>query len=99
MPKQSIFVKKEKESDVEKPCTEFAEQCGWIARKSMWISHNGCPDHFYARRGRIMLVEYKAPGKPLRADQEVEIAALRAAGVEVHVIDNLEDGYELFARP
>lgn len=74
---------------------ERAEQRGWLVRKVQWLGRRRAPDRFLARGGRVMLVELKQPGEPARVDQAREIAALRAAGVEVHLIDNLRDGYAL----
>jgi hypothetical protein len=100
MPRKNPFVTKkldlELESEIEIPASDFAERCGWVSRKLSWFGRKDAPDRFYARRGRILLIEYKRPGEKPRGTQADEIALLREAGVEVHVIDNLEAAYALF---
>lgn len=85
-----------REIEIERPASEYAERRGWFEVKIMQTSSRGFPDRFYARRGRVVLVEYKAPGKPATEQQAKRHRELRAAGVEVHVIDNLEAAYALF---
>lgn len=84
-----------READIERAACHYAEARGWFQIKIMRASKNGFPDRFYARGGRVVLVEYKAPGEKPGAQQLRRHAELRAAGVEVHVIDNLEDARAL----
>lgn len=84
------------ESVMEQLLFERATKSGWLHRKLKWIGRRNAPDRFFAKDGRVMLVELKQPGEAPRPGQEREIAILRAAGVVVHVIDNLRDGYALF---
>ncbi len=83
------------EREVERPASEYAERRGWFEVKIEKTSKRGFPDRFYARGGRIILVEYKRPTKDATTQQKKRHRELRAAGVEVHVIDNLRDAYEL----
>lgn len=85
-----------REIEIEQPASEFAERRGWFEIKIMEASKRGFPDRFYARRGRVVLVEYKSPGEEPTTQQARRHRELRAAGVEVHVIDNLEAARELF---
>jgi hypothetical protein len=57
---------------------------------------NGCPDYWFFNGGRIIIVEFKAPGKPRKMQQELRASDLAKAGFEVHVIDNADDGRALF---
>lgn len=85
------------EKDIEAADRRAAKAAGWLVVKIMRASPNGFPDRFYAKAGRIVLIEWKKPGdrgKPggrLSEQQKQRHAELRAAGVEVHVCDNLED--------
>lgn len=85
-----------REIEIERPASVYAESRGWFEVKIMQTSKRGFPDRFYARKGRIVLVEYKAPGEKPTAQQLKRHSELRAQGVEVHVIDNLEDAHALF---
>jgi len=80
------------ESYVERKVCEFAESLGWLVRKLSWIGRRGAPDRLFIRGGRIVLIEFKRPGGVLELHQEREIARLRAAGAEVHVIDTVAAG-------
>jgi hypothetical protein len=85
-----------REIEIERPASQYAELRGWFEVKIMQASKRGFPDRFYARAGRVVLVEYKAPGEQASTQQAKRHRELRAAGVEVHVIDNLEVARELF---
>lgn len=85
------------ESYIESTVTHYAVGRGWLSRKLQWIGRNGAPDRFYVRKGKVIFVEFKATGKFPRPDQRLEHERLRGQGMEVHVIDNLQDGYDLFA--
>lgn len=75
---------------------EYAESRGWIFRKLKFIGKRGAPDRMFAKEGRVMFVELKAPGEPPSVGQVREMRELRAAGLEVHLIDNLNSGCALF---
>lgn len=80
-----------RERSVEKPCKTLAESHGWLVRKHRTPGHNGAPDDWFAKNGRIFFVEFKAPDKEPRLDQIIQHNAMRAAGLTVYVIDNKED--------
>lgn len=82
--------------DIEQPACEYARSRGWLIEKVVSNSRRGWPDRFCARARRIMLVEFKRPGKEPTKQQLERHAELRAAGVEVHYIDTLEDAKQLF---
>ncbi len=98
------------EATVERKDRERRTAAGWFVDKIMKTARNGFPDRFYARaqpedvcpccgRGRVVLIEWKRPGGRPRGQQDKRIAELRAAGVEVYVLDNLEDADAVFDRP
>lgn len=83
------------ERDIEQPAIKFAESRGWKVRKVRWLCRRGAPDRFFARKGRIIFIEFKAPDEVLDVHQQIEIAELRLEGLEVFVVDNLRAAYEI----
>lgn len=90
------------EGTIEKADRAIAKAAGWFVEKVMKCGRNGFPDRFYARakpqdvcpccrRGRVLLIEWKRPGGVVSEQQKLRHAELRKAGVEVHVVDNVED--------
>lgn len=84
-----------KESDIEKPACVYAEKRGWWVKKLKWVATNDAPDRIFAREGRVIFIEFKAQGKPAREAQLLEHDEMRAAGMEVYVVDTLARAYEL----
>lgn len=80
------------ETHVEVEVTLKAEKRGWFWRKLQWIGRRDAPDKFFAKGGRVVLIEFKRPGKAPRITQGHEHDRLRAAGVEVYVVDNVRQG-------
>lgn len=78
-----------KEGKIERYFVEQVEAHGGLVRKAMWVGRRGCPDRFWALK-RNGFAEIKAPGCRLDPHQQREIARLKSAGVEVHVIDSIE---------
>lgn len=76
------------ESPMEEWVCGEAEKAGWLQRKLKWIGRRNAADRFFAKDGRVVLIEFKRPGEKPRATQAKEIELLKAAGVEVHVCDN-----------
>lgn len=76
------------ESPIEEWACEKAENTGWLVRKLRWIGRTSACDRFFAKDGRVVLIEFKRPDKAPTPTQEREIQRLRDAGVEVHVVDN-----------
>lgn len=84
------------EKYIERDGCAYAERRGWKEYKVVSPSCKGFPDRFYCRRGRILLVEWKREGEDATRQQKRRHAELRAEGVEVYVIDNLDYAYALF---
>lgn len=91
-----FFVKSVLESEIEKAGCAYARRRGWREWKVTSPSARGFPDRFYARRGRIVLVEWKQPGEPATEQQARRHRELREAGVDVRVLDSLEAALILF---
>jgi hypothetical protein len=83
------------ESLVEKSVCNQAEMQGWFVRKVEWPGRRGAPDRIFAKGGRIIFVEFKRQGGVPEPHQDREHARMRAAGIEVHVIDNIPAGLKL----
>lgn len=87
---------KQLEKDIEGDVCKYAKAKGWISVKVARTYPNGFPDRFYAKDGKVILIEFKRDGEEPNVQQEKRIRELRGAGVTVHVIDNMEDGYAVF---
>jgi hypothetical protein len=89
-----------RESVVEKKVCKAARANGWWVLKLNIIGMIGFPDRLLlGPGGRIMFIEFKAPGRKPRASQVRIINKLRELGFEVYVIDNIEDGEKIVSRP
>ena len=93
------------EKEIEGEHRRVALSLGWFVEKIKAAGRKGFPDRFYARggsdvcrhcgRGRVVLIEWKKPGGRLSGNQRIRIAQLQAEGVEVHVVDNVEDANKI----
>ena len=83
------------ESAVEMPVVRRAERAGWFVRKLGWIGRTGAPDRFFAKAGRVVLIEFKDAGESPNLNQREEHRLLRAAGVEVHVCDRADEALKI----
>ena len=85
-----------REIEIEQPASAYAESRGWFEFKIEKASKRAIPDRFYARKGVVILVEYKRPGEVPSRQQQRRINELRQAGVTVHVIDNMQTAIGVF---
>lgn len=76
------------ESPIEEWVCSRAEEAGWLVRKLQWVGRRSAPDRFFAKEGRVVLIEFKRHGAKAKAGQAKEIARLRDAGVEVYQADS-----------
>ncbi len=81
---------------VQNPVTAYARERGWLVRRMQFIGRRGCPDSWFFKGGKAIIVEFKDRGKRPDPMQERRIRELRAAGMEVHVIDDYEAGCAIF---
>lgn len=84
------------EKVMEELMVKRAKERGFLSRKVSWPGRRGAPDRLFAKPGRLFFVELKQPTGSTSANQEREIREMREAGIEVHVIYNLREGYALF---
>jgi hypothetical protein len=73
---------------VEMPVVRRAEAAGWFVRKVAWMGRIGAPDRVFIKGGRVVWIEFKAPGKAPRRSQVLEHDRMRAAGAEIHWCDS-----------
>lgn len=79
-----------RESTLEEWAVALAKKNGWLVRKVSWIGRTGAPDRMFAKGGRIVFVEFKAPGKRPSLMQQREHKRMKSAGIWVVVIDRVE---------
>jgi hypothetical protein len=79
------------ERDLEAACGRLSAAAGWFHRKYKGPGRRAHPDRLFAKGGRAVWIEFKLPGCAPTPLQWLEISAMRAAGLEVHVIDNIAD--------
>ncbi len=88
-----LYQKRQLEKTDEQKARDWAPTRGWIEYKLVSPECNGFPDRFYARRGVIILAEWKKPGlaeKGLSQNQIRRHKELREHGVTVKVFDTFE---------
>lgn len=79
-----------RESFIERKCCEWAKVNGWLAFKFTSPNNRAVPDRLFIKDGRVVFVEFKAPGKQPTKLQASVINLMRARGATVFVIDNYE---------
>lgn len=85
-----------REQSIETPVVRKAEIAGFFVRKVSWVGRKHAPDRIFSRkdRGEVWL-EFKRPKGKARAGQAREHEKMRNAGMEVHVVDSVEDGLRI----
>lgn len=81
---------------IEDAVVAFAEERGWLAWKLVIAGQRGSPDRWFFKGGRMIIIEFKKPGKTLDGLQINRIRDLRDHGHKVYVIDDIDDGKRLF---
>ena len=85
-----------RESVIEKKVSDYAKLLGWISYKFTSPQNRGVPDHIYFREGHTILIEFKAPGKLPTKLQQKHIQRLQDQLIHVYVVDDIEQGKEIF---
>lgn len=79
------------ESKIRKKCNKWADENDWWHRKFVSVAHRSVPDDIYAKEGRVpAFIEFKVPGKEATEQQLEEHELMRAAGLYVRVVDDIE---------
>ena len=86
-----------RESAIERAVCAKARRAGWLAPKWSSPGRRGVPDRLFIRAGRVIAIEFKAPGETPSALQRHTINELREAGLECHVIDSVEGGLRVLS--
>ena len=80
------------EKHIEAKCRKIAKARGHVFWKLVVAGYPGVPDRLMlSAGGRVVFIEFKAPGKKPTPLQAAWHAKLRGLGFEVHVIDNVSD--------
>ena len=84
-----------RESKIESDICKKAQEKGWLTFKFVSPSQRGVPDRIWIRKGKIVFVEFKAPGKEPTKLQEKIISKIRSHLFQVEVVDSKESGMKL----
>jgi hypothetical protein len=80
------------ERDIEYRVVDIAKKHGWLSFKFVSPAQRGVPDRIFMKSGRIVFIEFKAPGKKPTPLQDHIMRKMVDAGCEVHVCYSIEDG-------
>lgn len=73
------------ESKIEKDSVKEAKKHGWWSVKLLSTLHKGLHDRMFIGHGKIVLIEYKQPGKNLSKMQEKIHKDFADSGVKTYV--------------
>jgi len=79
-----------RESALESRCCRAATAAGWLTFKFVSPGRRGVPDRIFLRAGRIIFIEFKAPGRRPSPAQERRIAELQAENFAARIVDSEE---------
>lgn len=79
------------EDDIETKVVHEAELAGWFVRKLGWVGRTSAPDRLFIKKGRVVFIEFKAPGKDANPTQAKEHDRMRDKGAEVYVCDSIRE--------
>lgn len=86
-----------RESYIKRRVIAAAKGNGWLHRSLKWQGRNAAPDDLFAKDGRLVLAEFKRTKGEARISQDREHRKLRAAGIEVIHINDIDEGIDFFA--
>jgi Holliday junction resolvase len=81
-----------REATIEDSVIVAARKAGWFVRRVAWRGRKDCPDAVFAKLGRVVWIEFKREGEQARVTQKIEHEEMRAAGMEVYVVDSIAVG-------
>ena len=79
------------EKKLEKRCSDLAKANGWYTRKFSSPSNRGVPDRIFIKEGRVVFIEFKAPGNEPTPLQAHEIDLIRKKGGNVYWVSIVEN--------
>lgn len=84
------------EKTIERKVCDYAKLKGFLAYKFTSPQRRSVPDRlFISPKGKMFFMELKAPGKYPTDGQYREIRRLREHGVDVYIVDSVEQGMEI----
>ena len=83
------------EYNIEMTVCKKAEAAGWLIRKLQWIGRRGAPDRVFIKDGRLVLIEFKRPGKEPIGQQRREFNRIKAAYPETYWTDNVAEALDI----
>lgn len=86
-----------RESQIERYLVERVKALGGECRKLRWIGRNGAPDRIVMLNGRVIFIEFKAPGEKCRPHQIREHERMCRMGQHVVVVDSHDGVDEVLA--
>lgn len=81
------------EAALQTRCRTFAKRHGWWCAKFTSPGTSGVPDMIFIRNGKVVFVEFKAPGGKPTPLQKLTLETMAAHGATVAVCDS----YDWFA--
>jgi Holliday junction resolvase len=82
------------ESAIEKKVCDFARAAGCIVMKLSGANQRGQPDRLFIRMGRVLFIEFKAPGKTPTELQHRWIHNLTVHGMSATWCDSVASGID-----
>jgi hypothetical protein len=87
-----------KESMIEKTVSAYARGKGWLTFKFSSPGQRAVPDRLYIKNGLTIYIEFKRLGKKPTKLQLHTHEKMREKGAKVYVVDNVEQGKEVFSQ-
>lgn len=81
-----------RESTIEKAVCDHARTNGCMVMKLAGPNQKGQPDRMFLKNGKVLFLEFKAPGKLPTKLQEGWLANLRAQGFHAYACDSIQNG-------
>jgi hypothetical protein len=87
-----------RESYIERKVCEYAIRNKWITFKWTSPSSRFVPDRLFFRNGKVLIIEFKAPGAVPNKGQRLVHKILDKAGFKVHIVDDVQGGKNLLDK-
>ena len=84
-----------RESLIEKKVSDYATEQGWLVYKFSSPGSRAVPNKIYMKAGKVFFIEFKSPGKKPTKLQLKTHERIKAQGISVFVIDDIEEGKAL----
>ena len=89
-------MKKMLEKQIEEKVNTYAKEQGFLVYKFTSPQRAAVPDRLYITpRGKVFFVEFKRESMKPTPAQQREHDRLRCGGVDVWIVDNVRDGYDM----